>query len=97
MEEHPTIKTIVMANGKSGLTFFNRPFRDWFESGGLIEGKFPKTTEGDVITCVCASSVSPAHTVPYEKKRVFWQLDVYSPGLNLHEHLSTMKKLRRRH
>ncbi len=36
VEQHPTISTIVLANGKSGLAFFIRHFSDWLGSGKLI-------------------------------------------------------------
>jgi len=36
VEQNPTIKRIVLANGKSGLAIFNRHFGEWWESGKII-------------------------------------------------------------
>jgi hypoxanthine-DNA glycosylase len=44
VEQNPTIKTIVLANGKSSLIFFNRHFSEWFKSGKLILHKAKVTT-----------------------------------------------------
>lgn len=98
VEKHPTIQTIVFANGKSGLDVFNRHFKDWWSTGEITPhesscGKLclknklitPKSSSKNAITCICALSVSPAAaTSTYKQKRDFWDKFVYSPGLKLH-------------
>jgi TDG/mug DNA glycosylase family protein len=92
VKQHPTIKTIVFANGKSGLDFFNRHFKKWWETGEIIfksssdENKVTKSDKPNAIKCICALSVSPAAaTVTYKEKRDFWDEFIYSPGLKFHE------------
>jgi hypoxanthine-DNA glycosylase len=92
VKQHPTIKTIVFANGKSGLDFFNRHFRKWWETGEIIfksssdEIEVIKSDKPNAIKCICALSVSPAAaTVTYKEKRDFWDEFIYSPGLKFHE------------
>jgi hypoxanthine-DNA glycosylase len=92
VKQHPTIKTIVFANGKSGLDFFNRHFKKWWETGEIIfksssdEFKVIKSAKPNAIKCICALSVSPAAaTVTYKEKRDFWDEFIYSPGLKFHE------------
>ena len=108
VEQHPTIQTIVMANGKSGLNFFNRHFSKWLKSGKLVlhEGEVTskseatsnwsgvKAEDAHIITCICALSVSPAATLPYSEKRDFWESLVYAPGLKLNRQLATAKKIK---
>ena len=36
VNQNPTIKNIVLANGKSGLALFTKHFSEWFESGELV-------------------------------------------------------------
>ena len=92
VKQHPTIKTIVFANGKSGLDFFNRHFKKWWETGEIIfksssdEIEVIKSDKPNAIRCICALSVSPAAaTVTYKEKRDFWDEFIYSPGLEFHE------------
>ena len=93
VEQNPTIKTIVFANGKSCLAIFKRHFSDWFKSGKLIMHEAEEasvTNVTDTITCVCALSVSPAaSTLTYKEKRDFWEKFVYLPGLKLQQKPAT--------
>jgi len=101
VKQHPTIKIIVFANGKSSLDVFNRHFKEWWSTGEIILHKSSCTTifksssnkdeviksdKPNVIKCICAISVSPAAaTVTYKEKRDFWGKFIYSPGLRYHE------------
>ena len=76
VNQNPTIKNIVLANGKSGLALFTKHFSEWFESGELVlhePGRVSSQLEAsnanvkndelkgnNHITCICAVSVSPA-------------------------------------
>jgi len=100
VKQHPTIKTIVFANGKSSLDVFNRHFKGWWSTGEIILHKSSCTTifksssnkniviksdKPNAIMCICAFSVSPAAaTVTYKEKRNFWDKFIYSPGLRYH-------------
>ena len=98
---HKTVKRIVLANGGTGCTMFNRHFRDWWLSGELKPGsnaeskkafdKFAKKTNNfrdAKIEVISALSVSPAAArFSFEEKRNFWEGHVYGPGLKDHEEL----------
>lgn len=100
-KSHETVKRIVLANGGTGCTMFNRHFRDWWLSGELKPGsnaeskkafdKFAKKTNNfrdAKIEVISALSVSPAAAkYSYEEKRKFWEDYVYRPGLKDHEEL----------
>ena len=99
VEQHPTISTIALANGKSGLTFFVKYFSDWLESGKLILHNQKVAPQSKVainaITLISAPSVSPAAaTVPFWEKRDFWETFVFAPGLKLEQKLATTKNLK---
>ena len=99
VEQHPTISTIALANGKSGLAFFVKYFSDWLESGKLILHNQKVAPQSKVainaITLISAPSVSPAAaTVPYWEKRDFWETFVFAPGLKSEQKLATTKKLK---
>lgn len=97
-DSHPTIRRIVLANGNTQSTIFNRHFKDWWLSGDLKPAdnehsiknfkKFAKATknfENAKIECVCALAVSPAAaTYSYVQKRTFWEKYCYKPGLSDH-------------
>lgn len=94
---NPSIKRIVLSNGRSGSTFFLKHFKDWCKSGELVSGTnteslnlFQKYMESvaDVenddgkIQCVCALPVSPAAArYTYKEKRDHWREYCYNPGL----------------
>jgi G:T/U-mismatch repair DNA glycosylase len=100
-KSHTTVRRIVLANGGTGCTMFNRHFKDWWLSGELKPGsnaesekafdKFAKKTDNfrDAnIEVISALSVSPAAArYSYEEKRKFWEDYVYGPGLRDHEEL----------
>mmetsp|Transcript_21014 Transcript_21014/g.45814 ORF Transcript_21014/g.45814 Transcript_21014/m.45814 type:complete len:353 (+) Transcript_21014:32-1090(+) len=100
---HPSVKRIVLANGGTTCTMFNRYFSDWWLSGELRPGanpesqkafsKYAKRTDGfrnariDVISALPVSPAAARYT--YEQKRDSWEEYVYSVGLKDHE--QTMK------
>jgi len=102
-KEHPSIKRIVLANGTTGATFFNRHFKDWWQSGDLRPGmnkesikvfqRFAKVAndfENSRIECICGLGVSPAAAkFSYIQKRDFYMEHCYGPGLADHERLNT--------
>jgi G:T/U-mismatch repair DNA glycosylase len=93
--EHPSIKRIVMANGSTQCTFFNRHFKDWWESGELKPAdtevskkafqKYAKKTnnfENASIECLVGLGVSPAAAkFSYKEKRDYYEQYCYDPGL----------------
>lgn len=98
-QEHPTIRRIVLANGKTASKMFVKHFRDWWESGELHAGddaesqvafgKIPKQqspyfNNNYMIICICALSVSPAAAGrSYVEKRDFWKRYVYRSDLTI--------------
>ena len=98
-EEHPSIQRLVLANGGTACTIFNKHFKEWWASGNLkpgtnVEsikafGKFSnycRQMEPSQIECISAISVSPAAaTYSYSQKRDFWEKYVYGPGLKKFE------------
>ena len=98
---YPSVRRIVLANGGTGCTIFNRYFKDWWLSGELRPGpnpesqkafnKFAKRTDNfrngriDVISALPVSPAAAKYT--YEQKRDSWEEYVYSVGLKDHEEL----------
>jgi len=94
---NPSIKRIVLSNGRSGSTFFLKHFREWCKSGELVHGtndesrklfeKYMGSAADGVenegrIECVCALPVSPAAArYTYQEKRDHWRKYCYNPGL----------------
>jgi hypothetical protein len=105
--EHPTIKRIVFASGKSTARYFNEYFKDWWNSGELVYyGDHHFSAEAfqhmlrvdapnpdpDAVVCICAKSVSPSDAnTSYIEKRKFWKDHVYNPGLELHDALTSLE------
>ena len=100
-ERHPQIQRIVLANGGTGCSMFLKHFQKWWLDGALQPGENEESKRafGRVdkrvthraakpISCISAISVSPAAAnYSYQKKRDFWELHVYQPGLKLHQEL----------
>jgi G:T/U-mismatch repair DNA glycosylase len=98
-EQHPSIHRIILANGGTSCTIFNKHFTDWWLSGDLKPGtnyesiiafgKFGKLRNlfgTRRIECISAISVSPAAArYSFSEKRLFWEEFVYGPGLNAHK------------
>jgi len=94
-QAHKSVRRIVIANGGTGCTMFNRHFKDWWLSGELKPGsnaeskkafdKHAKKTDNfrdATIEVISALPVSPAAAkYSYEEKREFWQNYVYDEGL----------------
>lgn len=94
-EQHPSINRIVLANGGTACSKFNKHFMEWWASGELkpganeeslkVFGKFGKICnnfQSGRIECISAISVSPAAAkFSYSHKRDFWDEYVYRPGL----------------
>lgn len=89
---NPSLKRIVLANGKSGCDFFKKHFKDWWEEKDILfpfneaskkafGKKYGQRINGK-IQVICALAVSPAAaTYSYVEKRDFWEEFVYRPGL----------------
>lgn len=89
VKQHPSIKTIVLANGKGSCNIFKNYFKWWWESGELFLHT-EEQTGPEAIKVVCALSVSPsAASLTYKEKRDFWDEFVYSPGLTFHKNYAS--------
>ena len=100
------MRRIVIANGGTGCTYFNRHFKDWWLSGELKPGsnaeskkafdKYSKKTDNfrdATIEVISALPVSPAAaTKSYEEKREFWENYVYNAGLKDHKEQQCLGK-----
>ncbi len=102
-QQHQTsLRRIVLANGSTQCTIFNRHFQDWWRSGELKPAsnensirnfkkyaKFTNNFEDAQIECVCAIAVSPAAAkYTYNEKRAFWEEYCFKPGLLDHKSIN---------
>jgi G:T/U-mismatch repair DNA glycosylase len=100
-QEHPTIRRIVLCNGREQAKLFKKHFGGWLMSGELQRApdeisqkewanvfKKDVSIAKDAIDVVVAMGVSPAAArFTYSMKRDFWEQHVYGPGLEDHERL----------
>lgn len=61
-DQHPSIQRIVLANGGTGSSMFNKHFRKWWESGQLVPGH-------DEFSAKAFDKVYYARTVKKKKKK----------------------------